>query len=499
MGIVQKDAFRTMIISYLGIVLGYLNKGLLFLLILSTEQIGLVNLICSVGILFAQFANLGTIYTTWKFLPFFKNEEKKHHGFLPLMLLIVLLGITICTIAALLFRSKIEGMYSVRSALFVTYYLWILPIGISYVLFMILEVYLRSFYKNIISVVALEIVLRLSLTLLLMLIWFNAISFNVFIILHSLIYILPALVLIIYLYRINELNLSLSSIKISKRFKKILIQFSLFNYVNTLGNVLVNSLDVMMIAQFIGLQATGVYTTVVFLTSAIQVPFKSILRVSSSLVADYWKHREFNKMKELYQKVSSVSLVIGLGSFVFVWNNIDFLFSFLKPEFHEGKWVFFFLMMGRLIDMFFGLNGSIFSTSKKFKYDIIFTLVLIGAVFFLNLLFIPKWGIAGAAISTSIALIIYNVGRLIFVWAIYKIHPFQRNQFIVIGLGLLTIYFGSLTQDLIQNKWIQCCIESILVFGVFFLPIYLFSLEKETVNYVKKGILFIKEKTGISK
>ena len=273
----------------------------------------------------------------------------------------------------------------------------------------------------------------------------------------------------------------------------------MFNYINSIGNVLVNSLDVMMIAQFVGLQATGVYTTVVFLTSAIQVPFKSILRVSSSLVADYWKHREFDKMKELYQKVSSVSLVIGLGSFVFVWNNIDFLFSFLKPEFQEGKWVFFFLMMGRLIDMFFGLNGSIFSTSKKFKYDIIFTLFLIGTVFFLNLLFIPKWGIAGAAISTSIALIIYNVGRLIFVWAIYKIHPFQRNQFIVIGLGLLTIYFGSLTQDLIQNKWIQCCIESILVFGVFFLPIYLFSLEKETVNYVKKGILFIKEKTGISK
>jgi O-antigen/teichoic acid export membrane protein len=309
------------------------------------------------------------------------------------------------------------------------------------------------------------------------------ISFNAFVILHSLIYIIPALVLLMYLYRTNELNLKLSSIKISKRFKKILIQFSLFNYINSIGNVLVNSLDVMMIAQFVGLQATGVYTTVVFLTSAIQVPFKSILRVSSSLVADYWKHREFDKMKELYQKVSSVSLVIGLGSFVFVWNNIDFLFSFLKPEFQEGKWVFFFLMMGRLIDMFFGLNGSIFSTSKKFKYDIIF---------------IPKWGIAGAAISTSIALIIYNVGRLIFVWAIYKIHPFQRNQFIVIGLGLLTIYFGNLTEDLIQNKWIQCCIESILVFSVFFLPIYLFSLEKETVNYVKKGILFIKEKTGIS-
>ncbi len=133
MGLVQKDAFRTMLISYAGIGLGYLNKGLLFLLILTTEQIGLVNLIISVGVLFAQFANFGTIYTTWKFLPFFKNESKKHHGFLPLMLLIVLVGIIICTFFALFFQKEIESVYLSKSKLFVSYYLWILPIGISFV------------------------------------------------------------------------------------------------------------------------------------------------------------------------------------------------------------------------------------------------------------------------------------------------------------------------------------------------------------------------------
>jgi O-antigen/teichoic acid export membrane protein len=106
MGIVQKDAFRTMLISYVGIVLGYVNKGILFLIILTTEQIGLVNLIISVGTLFAQFANMGTIYTTWKFLPFFKNEEKRHHGFLPLILLIVFAGIILCTTLALVFRPQ---------------------------------------------------------------------------------------------------------------------------------------------------------------------------------------------------------------------------------------------------------------------------------------------------------------------------------------------------------------------------------------------------------
>jgi hypothetical protein len=61
MGIVQKDSLRTMLISYLGLFLGYINKAFLFLLILSTEQIGLVNLIFSLGILFAQLSNLGMV------------------------------------------------------------------------------------------------------------------------------------------------------------------------------------------------------------------------------------------------------------------------------------------------------------------------------------------------------------------------------------------------------------------------------------------------------
>ena len=73
MGLVQKDALRTTMISSFGLVLGYLNKGLLFLLIFSTEQIGVVNLIFSLGVLFAQFSNLGSLYSIWKFFPFFKR------------------------------------------------------------------------------------------------------------------------------------------------------------------------------------------------------------------------------------------------------------------------------------------------------------------------------------------------------------------------------------------------------------------------------------------
>lgn len=494
MGLVQKDAFRTTVISYVGILIGYLNKGVLFLIILSTAQIGLINLIVSIGTLFAQLANFGTVYVTWKFFPFLKNEEKKHHGFLPFVLLIVGAGIILYSGLYILFRDQIQQGYIEKSPMFLDYYFWILPIGISYALFIVLETYLRSLYKNIIAVFAYEVVLRLATTVILVLKWVNLISFELFVGLHSLLYIIPTMVLVIYLGRIDEFHVRVSTIQIPKRFKKIIFYFSSFSYINTLGGVWVSSLDVLMIAQFVGLKAAGIFSTVVFLAGVLQVPFKSILRVSSPLVSDHWKHREMDKMKELYTKVSSVSLVIGLSMFLLCWVNIDFLFSFIKSEFREGIWVFFFIMIGRLVDMYFGINGSIFSTSKKYRYDIFFTVFLIIAVYLLNYWLIPILGIVGAAISTSIALIVYNVGRLLFVWIAYKLHPFHRNQLVIIGLFLIAMMAGHFTQGFINNKWIQFLFESTLVTVLFFVPIYLLSLEKETVNYIKKGMAFVRSK-----
>jgi O-antigen/teichoic acid export membrane protein len=392
------------------------------------------------------------------------------------------------------FRSDIESIYLEKSQLFTNYYFWLIPLGIAYVFYLVLEVYLRSLMKNIVSVFAMELVLRLAVTCILFLLWFKCITFDDFVVLHSLVYFIPVIILLVYMYRIDELHLGLSNFNISKKFRKIIFQFSAFNYINTLVSTLVISLDVIMIASYLGLQATGVYTTVVFLTSALQVPYKAIVRISSPLIADHWKKREMEKMKELYTQVSSVALVIGLGSFLLIWSNIDFLFSFLKPEFKAGIWVFFFLMIGRLTDMYFGLNGAIFTTSKKYKYDMIFTLFLIGTVYGLNLLFIPAYGISGAAISTSIALVCYNLGRLLFVYKVYKIHPFTKGQFVILALGLLTFFLCHYLQNIFQDLWIQMLFMSSFVAILFFGSIYFFKLEKETVNYVNNSMDFLIKK-----
>jgi hypothetical protein len=111
-----------MILSYLGIVLGYINRGFLFFLFLKPQEVGLINLTVSVGMHFAQCANLGTIYSVWKFFPFFKNNKEKSQSLLMLNSLIVLIGILIFTLITILFKSEIVYYYSEKSKDFVNYY-----------------------------------------------------------------------------------------------------------------------------------------------------------------------------------------------------------------------------------------------------------------------------------------------------------------------------------------------------------------------------------------
>jgi O-antigen/teichoic acid export membrane protein len=494
MGFIQKDALRTMIITYLGLLLGYLNKGILFVLILSTEEIGLINLILSVGMLFAQLSNLGAINAIAKFLPFFRDDSEKKQSFLMLNIVFIFAGILLFSSLVVLLQGQIIKFYSTKSALFVDYYFWIIPIGIANVFFLVFEAYLRSLFKNILSVFLYEFLLRIIVTILLILLAFEYLDFNQFFIIHAFVYFIPSLILLIYLYKLNELKFNKSTLKISRKFKKIIFSFSLFSYSNTIGVLVVMTMDAMMIAYYLGLKETGVYTTIIYLTSALQIPYKSLMRVSTPLIPQYWKEKSMDKMSQLYQKVSSISLIVGLFMFLLIWTSRNELFSFLPAEYLVGIWVFLFLMIGRVIDMYFGLNGWIFVTSKKYKYDLLFTFILLFLVFVLNVLLIPIYGVIGAAISTGFALIVYNLARMFFVFFVYKIHPFHVNQVRIALIFALILFSNELITRLFVNPFLEIAFNVSFVSIIFLGAIYFLNLEPEINAYLKNGKNFLKAK-----
>src|SRR5690606_21166272 len=156
--------------------------GVLFIILLRTDEIGVIYLIITLGLLFPQFSNLGTVYATWKYFPFFRNKEKDNYGFLLLTTLIVAFGVLLFSGIAVLLKEQISDYYSAKSKLFVDYYYWVIPVGIANVFFLLFENYLRGLYQNLISVFSYEVLLR-GLTLIVILLYgFRWIDFQTFLI-----------------------------------------------------------------------------------------------------------------------------------------------------------------------------------------------------------------------------------------------------------------------------------------------------------------------------
>lgn len=488
MGIIQKDAFRTTILSYIGLILGYLNKGVFFVWFLSIDQIGLVNLVVALGLLFAQLSNLGTINAIWKFFPFFKDSTAGNHGFLRYILSIVAIGILFFTLISVLFKGAIQSFYIEKSAIFIQYYFWLIPIGITQVLFFTFEAYLKSLYKNVFPILINEIIYRFLVLLALLAFGFKWINFSEFIIVYFLLFFFPFIALLFYTKWIGELYLKKSQINIKKNFRKLILNYSGFNYLNTTGAMFVMSIDTLMIGSMLGLEATGIYTTIMYLTNALSIPYRSITRISMPIVSEFWKDKAVNRLRQLYQQVSSVSLFLGIILFMLVWINRTELFRLLPKEFVSGISVFLFLMIGRLFDFFGGINGQIFLSSKRYKNDVFFTLFLLLTVAVLNYYLIPLYGITGAAISTGIALSSYNIGRMIYVYTAFGLHPLERSQVKILALFVVNILFFELFLEFENYGVLGVMIKSVLFISTFVVPVYVLKIEPNSINYLN-GIL----------
>lgn len=492
MGFIQKDTLRTVLISYIGLLLGYLNKGVLFVLILSTEQIGLVNLVLSVGILFSQLSNLGTINAIAKFSPFFDDRIGQKQRFFQYSIGFVIIGVLLVTSLSFLLQDKVVEFYSAKSSLFVDYYYWIIPVGIANVLFVVFETYLRSIFKNILAVFLNDFILRVLVMSLLLMLYFKIISFELFFIYHALVYFIPTSILFVYLVITKELSFSKKQLTIPSKLKKIILSYSLYSYTNTIGTLIVMTMDAMMIAYFLGLKATGIYTTIVYLTNALQVPFKSLMRISYPLIPLYWKKKDLKSMSLLYKKTSSVSLVVALFMFSIVWINIDQLFSFLPSEFSVGKWVFLFLMIGRIVDMYLGLNGWILITSKKYKFDMFFTGLLLFLVFILNYFLIPTHGVIGAAISTGFAILVYNIARSIYIGYTYKLSPYKVEQYSILIIFSSILLINYFIPEIQFKPFISILLKSFIFVLLSVFLLIRFKINEDVTNFYNSILLKFK-------
>lgn len=486
MGIIEKQATKIMIYSYLGVGLGFLNI-LLSVHILSTDEVGLTRILIALSTFFAHFGSLGFNAVTLKFFPIFKNKENGHHGFLLYGLLATLLGFIICVIGFFLFKDYIITSNSSKSNLFSLYSYYVLPLTLFILFFNFFDVYLRGSYNSTIGASSKDLTQRISILICLSLFHFNYINFNHFILFYCLSISLPTLILLYYIIKNGEWHVTPLKGFVKKALRNEMVKVAAYALISGSGGLLMANIDIFMINKYLGLGQTGIYGISFYFGTLIITPARSIGRIATSIIADAFKENNLNEIESVYKKSCNTQLAIGLLFFIGVYSNINNIMLLLPEEYTDGQTVILLISLGYLIDMATGLNTAIILTSKHYRYDGYFLILILSLAIIGNYVLIPLYGITGAAVATALNIAIYNLLRWIFLYYKYNMQPYNLNSAKLIAIGVTTGLLGHLI-PVAQNFIFDIIIRSSVVCGTFIFLLLKLEASPEINIKIRKNL-----------
>src|SRR5690625_5806671 len=94
---------------------------------------------------------------------------------------------------------------------------------------------------------------------------------------------------------------------------------------------------------------------------------------------------------------------------------------------------------GHLVEMATGTNAQIIAYSQYFRTSLYFLMILIGLVIVNLFIFVPIWGLTGAAFAISLAILLNNLMRFSFVKYKFDMQPFTRKSGIVLLIFFLAL------------------------------------------------------------
>jgi O-antigen/teichoic acid export membrane protein len=183
-----------------------------------------------------------------------------------------------------------------------------------------------------------------------------------------------------------------------------------FGFYVVLGNsigFIYTHIDSLMIGYYLNETEVGYYSIAIIFVQGITMIPSAVQRVTSPIIAKNYAKKEYQAIKNLLKKVISriFLMSLGLSLFLAIFGKELILIIFesvFLPAYHP----LLILLIGYTIYSMFMSIGTFYASIGHVQLS--YKLALLSAIIsiILNIIFIPPLGILGAAIATSISLVI---------------------------------------------------------------------------------------------
>lgn len=495
MGLIARQSIKSSLVNFIGAAVGMVS--VLFIYPLHREAVGFANTFYSIALFISPVFALGINSVAVKYYHEFRpKDDTDKRGFLPFLLLTLLIYFSVFILLTLIFKQYIYDLLDLggfNSKTISLYEPYIATLVLVLMLINLFNAYISNFGRIVIPSLIINLGYKVYLPMVILLIFYQYFVISDLVAL-IIVFNLSALVaLIAYLKTLGSLDLDFKNLSFDKNRIKDIFTFSFFSGLTGIGSVLAFRIDTIMIAGFLGYALTGSYILPMTMAAVLDIPNQAINSISAPIISKAWSEGNLPMIKTIYKKASLNLLIIGSLITMCGWFCFDSLagISSNPAAFSGTKMVFLVLAITKLIDLATSVNSLVIAYSDYYKFNLLFVLILGIVNVFLNILFIPKYGIIGAAYATFIAMTMFNIMKLTFIYLRFRLHPFSSNLFTLALIVLCTslmAYFLPLSYIPILN----IIYISALITSVFGISVYLLKLSpdiNETINQKLRLVL----------
>lgn len=486
MGIVFRQSVKTTIVIFFGAVLGmivvYVSTQFL-----SKEDLGFSRNLVNQGVIVQQFITLGIPFALTTFIPRYPNGDERKKVLFTIGCLAPVILSLVLILPYWLLKDTIISLYQEKDIPYMRKYYFLLPLlSIVWGLTNILNAYLESRMKIALSSFAREVLTRVwNIALLVVFIigWF---TFHEYILGMALLYLLPLAAMFYFAGKTEDYGFSLNWKAFSKAEYKELIHFSWYHLLMGISLYFLGIIDAVLLAPLGrgGMSDVAVYTNAVFFANLMTIPYRAIISATFVPLNRAYMDGE-HTVNDLFRRSGINILIVGVAMFLLIGCNMhNAVLVFSKEGYAAMTPLALIIMSGRLFDMSTGLNNELISISKYYKFNFYIAILLIFLVTGLNYFMIPVWGMFGAAWGTTIALVIFNLVKMFFLWRKMNLHPFSIHTLIVLLIGLVTFAAGYYL-PYIGNPFADAIVRSIVIMALYAGLTIWFKPSKDVNDYVK--------------
>jgi O-antigen/teichoic acid export membrane protein len=169
----------------------------------------------------------------------------------------------------------------------------------------------------------------------------------------------------------------------------------------------------------------GIFSIVDKITLLGHLVYSSIITSVKPILAELQDQENWEQMGNLYTTTTRWAFICNLPIFLIMVLYPKPILAIFGASFVDGATALSIIACGELVNAATGICGSIIDMTGrnklKFVNSLVSTVIIVGG----NVLLIPRWGILGTAVASFFAMSIINIVRVIQVWILYRLQPYD--------------------------------------------------------------------------